>query len=169
MAAPVIVYGLDPGTAQSALVLLADGRVIEHRTEPNAEILASLRRLTAATTIPWSATTGRVLVIEQIESMGMAVGQEVFETVWWSGRFAEAFHPQPVSRVTRRQVKLHLCGSMQAKDTHVRQAILDRYGPGKATAVGRKATPGPLYGLVGHEYAALAVALTWVDAQPAAR
>jgi hypothetical protein len=31
-----------------------------------------------------------VVVIEKIESYGMAVGAEVFDTVWWAGRFAEA-------------------------------------------------------------------------------
>ena len=31
-----------------------------------------------------------VVVIEKIESYGMAVGAEVFDTVLWAGRFAEA-------------------------------------------------------------------------------
>lgn len=35
--------------------------------------------------------------------------------------------------------------------------------PGKEKAIGKKATPGPLYGVVGDEWAALAVAVTWWD------
>jgi hypothetical protein len=67
----------------------------------------------------------------------------------------------PWSRVTRRQVKLHLCGSMKAKDANIRQAILDRFGG--SAAIGLKKTPGPLYGVKGHEFAALGVALTYAE------
>lgn len=58
-----------------------------------------------------------LLAVEKIEAMGMAVGAEVFETVHWSGRFFQAWRePAKVRRITRRAVKLGLCGSMRAKD-----------------------------------------------------
>ena len=60
--------------------------------------------------------------------------------------------------VYRSKVKLHFCGSSRAKDGNVRASILDRFG-GKLTAVGKKATPGPLYGVHGHMWSALAVAI----------
>jgi hypothetical protein len=153
-----VIYGVDPGTEQSAMVAMqVDGKIIQSETMPNEELLGRLR-----------AYGGRahllddVFVFEQIESMGMAVGKEVFETVFWTGRFYEVVYPARVFRVTRRAVKLHLCGSMQAKDPNIRQALMDRYG-GKEKAVGRKGSEGPLYGVKGHEYAALAVAVTWYD------
>jgi hypothetical protein len=65
--------------------------------------------------------------------------------------------------VKRREVKIHLCGSMKAKDANVRQVLLDRYGPGKAKAVGLKRSPGPLYGFSKDLWSALAVGITWIE------
>ena len=61
---------------------------------------------------------------------------------------------------------MRLCNSMRAKDANVRQAILDRFG-GKAAAIGRKRQPGPLYGIAGDLWAALAVGITWWENQVA--
>lgn len=105
------------------------------------------------------------LAIEMVQSFGMAVGAETFETVFWVGRFAERwldYKPwdrDEAVRVYRRDVKMHLCGSARAKDANVRQALIDRYG-GKESAIGRKKTPGPLYGIAGDCWSALAVAVT---------
>lgn len=104
-----------------------------------------------------------LLVVEQVESYGMPVGVEVFETVWWSGVFVERWRStrwhSAFRRIPRRACKLHLCGDSRAKDANIRQAIIDRYG-GKEKAVGRKKSPGPLYGLTGDCWQALAVAIT---------
>jgi hypothetical protein len=109
-------------------------------------------------------TMASVLAIEMVASYGMAVGATVFETCVWSGRFIERWlvsdkrRPEPV-RVYRKEVKIHLCGSMRAKDANIRQALIDRYG-GKESAIGKKANPGPLYGMSGDCWSALAVAIT---------
>lgn len=100
-----------------------------------------------------------VVVIEKIESYGMAVGAEVFDTVWWAGRFAEAASRATVVMLPRRAVKLALCGDSRAKDANIRQALLDRFGG--SAAVGRKATPGPLYGISRDVWSALAIAVTY--------
>ncbi len=149
----MLIYGLDPGTTQSALVAYDSE---SHWSMPDyfigndamLELCYRIRRM----------RPHAILVIEQIESMGMAVGKETFETVFWSGRFFEAWGAN-ATRLTRRAVKLHLCGSMRAKDANIRQALLDKFGGD--SAIGKKATPGPLYGLHGHGFAALAVAVTW--------
>ena len=103
------------------------------------------------------------LAIEMVASYGMAVGASVFETCVWAGRFIERWSAVSaagsVTQVYRREVKLHICGSAKAKDANVRQALIDRYG-GKAKAIGRKATPGPLYGMSGDCWSALGVAIT---------
>ena len=65
--------------------------------------------------------------------------------------------------IYRKDVKLHLCGSPRAKDSNIRQALIDRFGPGKEKAIGLKKTPGPLYGVKSHVWAALAVAVTHLD------
>jgi hypothetical protein len=152
-----LLYAIDPGTLQSALVVLeSDPRrstvIVEHTTVLNAALLPRLN----------DAPMGAQLVIEQIEAMGMAVGAETFETVFWSGRFYEAWPNHDRYRLARRPIKLHLCGAMQAKDANIRQALLDKFG-GKDAALGRKHAPGPLYGLKGHEFAALAVGVTWLE------
>lgn len=153
-----VIYGLDPGTTQSAIVVLGDGCPIRGAIWENAALILQLRANTA-----WRDGT---LVIEQIESMGMAVGKETFETVFWSGRFAEAWEQRgrTWSRVPRRAVKLHLCGSMRAKDPNIRQALLDRYG---GVAAGKKG--GALAGIKSHLWAALAVAITYADSVGATR
>jgi hypothetical protein len=147
------LYGLDPGTTQSALVW-ASLTPVEGGILSNQVVLESLRAE--------SMYLPGVLVIEQIEGMGMAVGREVFETVCWAGRFCEAWesHAWPVVWVTRRAVKLHLCGTSRAKDTNVRQALLDRYGGKAATKKG-----GPLFGMKSHLWSALALAVTYREQQ----
>jgi hypothetical protein len=149
-----VILALDPGNTRSALVALDGLTVVGAWLEPNAAIRA---RLLGG---PWSVED--VLVVEQIQSFGMPAGAELFETCWWSGRFAECW-AGPSARLPRRDVKLHLCGTSRAKDGNVRQALLDRYGPGKDVAVGTKAHPGPLYGLKADLWAALAVGVTYHD------
>jgi len=102
------------------------------------------------------------LVIEQIRSYGMAVGAEVFDTCVWTGRFIQAWGG-PHTMVPRIDVKMHLCKSPRAKDTNVRQALIDRFGPGKDKAIGTKKNPGPLYGFKRDMWAALGVAVTYWD------
>ena len=57
---------------------------------------------------------------------------------------------------------MHFCNSVQAKDGNIRQALIDRFG-GKEGAIGKKKTPGPLYGVHAHEWPALAVAVMASD------
>lgn len=115
-------------------------------------------------------STANWLAVEAIASYGMAVGADVFTTCIWVGRFVQCWETsawgpvrEPHELVYRRDVKLHLCGSARAKDANVRQALIDRYGPGKERAIGRKASPGVLYGLTGDCWAALGVAVTVAD------
>lgn len=154
---PRVVYAIDPGHTMSAWVAIdtSDGTVLESGREANRDVLDQLR----------AGVFAQVVVIEQVEGFGLPVGRELFETVYWSGRFAEAVESRgtPVARVTRKEVKRNLCGLDRAKDPHVRQAIIDRYGPSKDEAIGRKAAPGPLYGLTADRWAALGVALTFAD------
>jgi hypothetical protein len=137
------LLALDPGTTQSAYVLWDGKRVLGAAILPNAMLIEIL----AAGEMPCD-----YLACEMIASYGMAVGREVFETCVWIGRFLQA-HSGPHRLVYRKDVKLHLCGSPRAKDANIRQALLDKYGP-----VGTKGTPGPLYGVKSHVWAALAVA-----------
>ncbi len=150
------LYAIDPGTESSALVAItADG--VKGGILPNQVWLDWLR---AVVFIPELH-----LVIERIESFGMAVGKSTFETVFWSGRFVEAFEARKVgtwSSIGRRDVKLALCGTARAKDANIRQALIDRYGGPSAIKKG-----GPLYGLKSHLWAALAVGVAYQEQQKA--
>lgn len=150
-----MIFAIDPGPTKSAWVLWDPQSrcVTSSAMETNDEVLARFP----------CASPAVDLVIEKIESFGMAVGASIFETVFWSGRFAQAWG-RPFHRLGRRDVKLYLCGTARAKDANIRQAILDLFG-GLDIAVGKKATPGPLYGISSHRWAALAVALTWEGKQ----
>ena len=104
------------------------------------------------------------VAIEMIACYGMAVGKSVFDTCVWIGRFAEL--TVCGNFVYRKDVKMHLCNSMRAKDANIRQAIIDRYestGGGKTPQIGTKAQPGPLYGVSKDVWAALGVAITYAE------
>ena len=146
------VLAIDPGPTTSAAVLWDGERVINAEDYANADLLRILSRQEQAD----------MLVIEQVVhyGTGMPAGAEVFDTVFWSGRFAQAFSSAggTFDRLSRPKIKMHLCGSMRAKDPNIRQALIDRFG-----VVGTKKAPGRLFGISGHKWAALAVAVTWWD------
>ncbi len=147
------VLAIDPGPTESAFVCLRGGDHLgEFEKLPNQQLLDKLDR---------ACWVGDVVVIEMIASYGMAVGAEVFETCVWIGRFMQACGKTPVHRLTRNQIKNHLCHSSKAKDANIRQALIDRFGG--ADAIGKKAKQGPLYGVSGDVWAALAVAVTYMD------
>lgn len=154
------IFAIDPGPVESAWLELAEQWPVAFATEPNAIVLDRI-----------GDTLAHVLAIETIVSYGMSVGAETFDTCVWAGRFVQAFldgrelpaGSDRVMLVPRPDVKLHLCHSRRAKDPNVRQALIDRYGPGKSAAIGLKKTPGPLYGVSGHAWSALAVAVTAAD------
>lgn len=103
-----------------------------------------------------------VLVIEMIASYGMPVGQEVFDTCVWIGRFKELaiINNKKVDYIYRKEEKMNLCQSMKAKDSNIRQALIDRFGD-----VGTKKTPGWFYGFKKDIWSAYAVGVTYLDKQ----
>ncbi len=59
------------------------------------------------------------------------------------------------------KVRIEEIGDLRARMfERIRATLIDRFGPGEDKAVGRKATPGPFFGLKGDEWSALAIALT---------
>jgi hypothetical protein len=146
------LLAIDPGPTESAYIVFDGAQILGSGIDANADLLACFHR---------EQFEVDHVAIEAIQSFGMAVGAETFNTCIWIGRYIEAAQA-PSTLVYRSQVKLHLCQNARAKDTNIRQALLDRYG-GKVEAVGRKATPGPLYGIKSHCWSALAVAVTWWD------
>jgi hypothetical protein len=109
-----------------------------------------------------------VLAIEMFTSYGGRVGREVFETLVWIGRFQQSWRdPEAVRLIYRKAVVAHLLPPPKKQykfattDANIRQALIDKLGP-----VGTKASPGPLYGVRSHAWAAVAVAVTVFDTLP---
>lgn len=139
------ILALDPGPVQTAWLIWDGTRVQGCGIEPNDQILNLLG--TGAEQSP--------VYIEMIASYGMPVGREVFETCVWIGRFWQvcAAQARPVELVYRQAVKLHHCHSARAKDSNIRQALIDKYG-----APGTKKAPGMTYGLKSDLWSAFAIA-----------
>lgn len=153
------VLAIDPGDKESAWLVYnpeSPEPIVEFDKGPNELLLTKLRHESDYDNRDHFANFDRV-AIEMIASYGMPVGREVFETCVWIGRFIEAWGGTH-TLVYRKDVKLHLCQSMRAKDGNVAKALRDRFG-GKGT----KQNPGGTYGISGDVWSALAVAVTYSD------
>lgn len=146
-----VIIGIDPGPTQSAILFLHEDERIVCDIMDNEKMLNTLR------------PSDEKYAIEVVESYGMPVGREVFQTCEWIGRFREALGREFDMRLGRKDVKRHLCGSLRAKDSNVRAALIDRYGGSRQAACGTKNNPGPLYCVTSHCWAALAIAVTARD------
>lgn len=143
------IIAIDPGPTESAYVILEDGKIAKHEEVSNEQMLDALRGMNASVDL---------MVVEKIAHMGMpAVGEEVFQTEFWSGRFCERWGKK-FYRLKRHEIKMHLCGNMRAKDANIRQSLIDKLGP-----PGKKKSPGATYGISGHCWSALAVAVTFSE------
>lgn len=136
-----IVCAVDPGSEQSAIVMFDGCKVHFAKILQNAELLAMLRGSR-------DALAGKLLAVEMIGhyGTGMPAGKTVFDTCVMIGRIIEIGEAigARVEKVFRKDVKIHLCGTMRAKDKNIRQALIDKHGKPD--------------GISSHLWAALAVA-----------
>lgn len=160
-----MLLAIDPGPQESGFVEY-DPRantILEHGTIANDQLLARCYRRRGA-------AGEHHLAIELIAAYGMSVGKTVFDTCIWIGRFVEAWGAIDYTLVTRHEVKMHLCHTKNSSNSNVREALIDRWG-GEALAIGgkgsgkKKTARGPLFGVATHAWSALAIAVTWTDAQ----
>lgn len=142
------ILAIDPGYKESAFVLFdsVSEKVIDFDFITNEFFILDLNNFGAS-----------MLAIESIEGFGMTAGQELFDTCFWSGRFCQAFRGD-FQRIGRKRIKTHLCGNTTSKDKDIRESLIYRFG-----APGTKKEPGRLYGIAGHCWSALAVAVTASD------
>lgn len=159
-----MILAIDPGNTQSGFVQIDGTRIVTHGVIPNEEMIGCISSFLGAIDISYPR-----VAIEEIRNMGMIVGQEVFDTVFWTGRFYEVIHgyydhrrsptePICAELIPRNAIKMHLCGSPRAKDANIRQSLINRWG-----APGTKKAPGGTYGVKSHAWAALAVATYALD------
>lgn len=158
---------IDPGDVQSGWVVLDDNCMpVEFGLSRNEDLAELLPSLVHEHRIDFAA-------IEMIAAYGMAVGATVFTTCVWIGRFwelLEAALDVDVDLVFRAKVKLHHCGLTSAKDTNVKQAIVDRFAPGAPNhGKGRKDSPTIFYDFRADIWQAYALGVYAVDVLVPAR
>lgn len=145
------ILSIDPGNIESAYCLIneKDYKPVEFGKIDNTQMLFKIKELKYDK-----------MIIEMIASYGMAVGASVFDTCVWIGRFIQARNCPEYEYIYRKEEKMNLCYSMKAKDSNIRQALIDRFGD-----VGTKKNPGWFYGFKKDIWAAYAVGVTWLDKQ----
>src|SRR3546814_8179822 len=83
---------LDPGTFESGWCVLDGQRVVHSGVMRNEAMVQWLRDE------EWLRPC--TLAIEMVQGMGMAVGQEVFETVWWTRSEEQTSELQSLMRIS---------------------------------------------------------------------
>lgn len=162
------ILAIDPGCTESAwCVIDADTlRPLDFGKIPNGSLRDRLW------TCAPNAIEGHASAIEMVASYGMAVGAEVFETCVWIGRFHAAIEVHTgvePALVKRQPIKLHHCHDSRAKDSNVRQALVDRFAPGQPNhGKGTKADPGWFHGFHSDVWQAYALAVYVADTQEVA-
>lgn len=151
-----MIIAIDPGSTESAYVILDENlKPVEFGKVENAKLLTQLNMDVHNYKHSYDINH---FAIEMIASYGMAVGKEVFETCVWVGRFWERANFNHRKYIYRKDEKMNLCHSMKAKDSNIRQALIDRFGE-----VGTKKNPGWFYGVSKDVWSAIAVGVTYHD------
>lgn len=154
-----MIFAIDPGNTHSgfAIIRMPDFALCEFGKIQNEELLEMLEAYSRANAVD-------VFAIEMVASYGMAVGKDVFETCVWIGRFIQAIHHKDHAFVFRKDEKIYLCGSLKAKDSNIRQALIDRYAKFDfKSGKGVKKKPDTFYGVSKDAWQAIAVGVTYFE------
>ena len=168
------IFAIDPGTTESGFCLVdyETMKPLQFGKVRNEDLLDILREAC------WRAEPEDfTLCVEMIASYGMPVGQEVFDTCVWIGRFHQlAFEEYndldkfysdekpSIHYVYRKDEKMVLCGSMKANDANIRRALIDKYAQHDfRSGKGTKNNPDWFYGFKKDVWAAYAVAVCWKE------
>jgi hypothetical protein len=150
-----VFLGIDPGPKTSGLVvyklpLVGPGCVLA--SNPKATMLEVRAH------IDHHAKMGDVIVCECTQAGPPST--QVVRTTEVVGRIMErcAFREVELHLYYRREVLQALaCARKGNKDSLVRLALIELHGGDRASAIGRKKSPGPLYGLSSHAWQAMGV------------
>ena len=157
------ILAIDPGNTESAYVLMNPDFTISNLTFAKMNNETVLKLVQDLGGIHGGNLT---VVIEMVASYGMPVGREVFDTCVWIGRFTQAAVEQgaKTDSIYRMEEKMALCHSSRAKDSNIRQALIDRFARfDKKNGKGTKAKPDVFYGFGNDVWSAFAVGTTWLD------
>lgn len=159
------VIGIDPGPKASGFVIFDGTNVIEtSEAYENEALIGYLEQVPKE----------QPVVIERVQFYGKLMGADVFDTLWFGGRFYQAVktaggvpHRVYWAEVKRQFVEGARWDEKKGKkrkitEADVRLGVLKRFG-GEKLAKGTKAAPGPCRGVTSHAWSALALALYWWD------
>jgi len=156
------IIGIDPGNKETAMCVFDGTKIVYCEKIDNKQFFQYLdHEITQATAN--SNHDVPAIFIEDIQSMGMAVGQEVFDTAKMIGRIQQKLEDwhYGYNMVKRTEIKLHHCNTTRAKDTNIRQSLIDRFGD-----KGTKKEPGFFFGIAGSDqWSSCAIAIYGHDKQ----
>ena len=115
------ILAVDPGPEKSALILWdsQEEKILQAAILPNPEALALFRSL------PDDCQAVTIEMIGHYGS-GMPAGKDIFNTCVFIGELKEACSPRFTAHlIERRFIKIHLCNSARAKDSNIRQSLID--------------------------------------------
>lgn len=155
----ITILAIDPGPEESAWVLWNGQFILGKAIENNEFLISKIRNLVMP-------SAPHILALEEVRNTyGMPAGISICKTIFWTGRFYEAWQTSiPNSQIVlvpRIDVKMYLCKTAKARDSNVRQALIDRFGK-----PGNKNNPGILYGVKKDMWQALALAVYVYDKWP---
>ena len=157
------IFAIDPGNIQSAYCVMdGDYNLIEFGKDVNAAVGTKMLSWIERPYVEIDA-----VILERVASYGMPVGREVFDTCEWIGRFAQkAEQWTRTDFIYRQDEKLYICHDSRAKDTNIRAALIERFAKHDfKNGKGTKNNPDYFYGVSADCWAAIAVAVTWLDMQ----
>lgn len=151
----MMILGIDPGERTSGVVLYDQGAHCVRRAETvdRAELEKRLRHGPAP----------NLIVCEEIVAMGVPFSSNLRETCRTIDRleYIAQWRGIPWRTITRSQVKIAMCGQCRGVgDANVAAAVRERFGGNGCR--GTKKNPGPLYGVSGHAWQALACVVAWL-------
>lgn len=155
----MIILAIDPGSSLSAFVVydIERKQIKDKRHCDNREVLAAIKGLREGTDI-------ECMAIESVKSYGNIMGDTMLLTCEWIGRFIQVWDKRYI-KLPRKTIVSRLCQNPRAKDSNVRQALIDRFSEGLESggALGCKNKQGPLYGFKNDLWSALAVAVVGAE------
>lgn len=136
---------IDPGSETSGLLVMSSGKVANASQDLPPEAVERVVRT-------WSFLP---VLIEGLSNYGQQIGDETLRTAYVIGKLY-GIDPSRTTVIRRIDVKLALVGASGAKDSVIRQDLLERFGGPAAAKKG-----GPLSTVKGHAWQALALACAW--------
>ena len=152
-----MIFAIDPGNEFSAwCVMNREYELLGFAKETNREVMQHM--------IEWLPKVDQV-VIERMMNYSNNVGQTVFMTCEWIGRFSQdAEKVVPVDYIFRKDEKMYLCQTMKANDSAIRHALIDRFAKfDKVNGKGTSKNRDVFYGVTKDIWSAIAIATVFQD------